>query len=238
MAGTPIELFKSGNVQEAASVLAASLRDRPTDTRSRTFLFELLCFSGQFDRAQKQLNILAEGSKEKEMGAILYFSALHAEKSRHTLFRDEEFPREPAPPSPSGVLNGKPFVSLTDADPQIGARLEVYAAGACLWIPFRHIASIQISPPRLLRDTLWTPATVLTGPGFQGKDIGQVLIPAIYPFSWKSTDQSLWLGRGTDWVTDDEGREFPIGQRVLVADGVEVPLLEVRSIEFNQDDPA
>src|ERR1700738_2519852 len=113
---TAKELFDAGNVRDAASTLAASLRERPTDVKSRTFLFELLCFSGQYDRAEKQLGILAQGSHETEMGATRYYSALHAEKSRHAMFQKEEFPTEPAAPSPSGVLNGKSFESIRDAD--------------------------------------------------------------------------------------------------------------------------
>ena len=140
-----------------------------------------------------------------------------------------------AAPSPAGKLNGKPFQSIRDADPAIGARLEVYAAGAYLWIPFQHIASLQMAPPRVLRDTLWSPAFVLTGPSFQGTDIGEVLIPAIYPFSWKSDDEPVWLGRTTEWVADDEGHEYPVGQKMFVVDGEEVPLLEIRSLEFASD---
>lgn len=169
------------------------------------------------------------------MGATLFFSALHAEKMRHSMFQKQEFPSEPAAKSPPGKLNGKPFESISDMDPAVGPRLEVYAAGAYLWIPFVHIASVNIDPPRQLRDTLWTPAFVLTGPTFNGMDIGQVIIPAIYPFSWNSDDQSVWLGRKTSWVEDDAGASFPIGQKTFIVDGEEVPLLEIRSLEFASD---
>jgi type VI secretion system protein ImpE len=232
---TPKQLFDAGQVREAEAGISQALRQNPADVAQRTFLFELLCFSGQYDRAEKQLGVLAQGSKEAEMGAVLYYSALHAEKLRHEMFRKQEFPKEPAPASPPGKLNGKPFLSISDADPEIGARLEVYAAGAYVWIPFHHIAFVHIEPPRKLRDTLWTPADVLTGPTFQGTDIGQVIIPAIYPFSWKSDDQSIWLGRNTEWVRDDEGHEFPVGQKIFIVDGEEVPLLEIRSLEFASD---
>ncbi len=235
---TAKQLFDAGQVKGAASALAAQLREHPADTTSRIFLFELLCFSGEYGRAAKHLNILAEGSKENEMGAVLYYSALHAEEARHDLFRKQEFPKLEALPSPPGKLNGKPFLSIRDADPQIGARLEVYAAGAYLWIPFHHIASIQVQPPARLRDTLWTSALVLTGPSFQGTDIGEVIIPAVYPFSWNSPDESLWLGRGTEWVADDEGHEFPVGQKMFLVDGEEISLLNVQSIEFAADAPA
>ncbi len=229
---TAKELLDAGKVREAESVLTAALRNNPADTAQRTFLFELLCFTGQYSRAEKHLGVLAQASHEAEMGAVLYFSALHAEKLRHEMFQKQEFPTSPAAKSPPGKLNGKPFESIADADSEIGPRLEVYAAGAYLWIPFEHIASVNIDPPRMLRDTLWTPAFVLTGPSFKGTDIGQVIIPAIYPFSWKSDDPSLWLGRGTEWVADDEGHDFPVGHKTFIVDGEEVPLLEIRSLEF------
>ncbi len=226
------QLFAEGKVQEAEKVLAKSLRDNPGDRAKRTFLFELLCFSGQYERAEKQLGVLAKDGGSAELGAILYYSALHAEKARHDLFRTQRFPQSSPVSSPCGTLNGKPFQSISDADPTIGLRLEVYAAGAYLWISFEHIASVQLEAPRRLRDTLWAPALVVTGPSFQGTDIGEVLIPVIYPFSWKSTDEPAWLGRTTDWVTDDSGNEFPIGQKTFIVDGEEVPLLEIRSLEF------
>jgi type VI secretion system protein ImpE len=231
-------LLDANNVREAESALSKHLRQNPADAIQRSFLFELLCFSGQYDRAEKQLAVLAQGSREAEMGAVLYYSALHAEKVRHEIFRKSEFPLTSASASLPGRLNGKPFQSIRDADPAIGARLEVHAAGAYLWIPFEHIASVQMEPPRRLRDTLWMPAFIVTGPGFRGTDIGEVLLPAVYPFSWNAEDQSVWLGRATAWVADEEGHEFPTGQKMLIVDGEEVPLLEVRSLEFTDDGAA
>jgi type VI secretion system protein ImpE len=228
------ELFESGKVREAEKELTAYLRDHPTDVAQRTFLFELLCFSGDYDRAEKQLSVLAQGNVDRELGGVLYYAALHAEKTRHGVFEKQEFSKDPVNASSSGTLNGKPFQSLRDADPDIGSRLEVFAAGAYLWIPFEHIASLEMEPPRRLRDTLWSPAIVRTGPSFKGTDIGEVLIPAIYPFSWKHPNEAVWLGRLTDWAADDEGNEYPSGQKMLLLDGEEIPFLEVRSLEFAQ----
>ena len=231
---TAKELFEAGKVREAQKQLIAYVRDHPADTAQRTFLFELLCFSGDYTRAEKQLNVLADGSPEKEMGVVVYLAALHAEKTRHELFEKQTFPKEEVV-YPAGRLNGRKFATLRDADPEIGARLEVFAAGAYLWIPFEHIASVEIETPRRLRDTLWTPALVRTGASFRGTDLGEVLIPAIYPFSWKHADEEVWLGRVTDWATDEEGQEYPSGQKMFLVDGEEVPLLEIRSLEFGSD---
>jgi type VI secretion system protein ImpE len=228
---TAKELFAAGKVREAEKMLTAYLREHPSDKAQRTFLFELLCFAGEYTRAERQLAALAAGSVESETGAIVYYAALHAEKTRQELFEKQAFPTGPAP-SPAGKLNGKPFKELRDADPDIGSRLEVFAAGSYVWIPFEHLTSIEMGPPQRLRDTLWAPALVQAAPSFKGMDLGEVLIPAIYPFSWKNPDEAVWLGRVTDWAADEEGREYPTGQKILMVDGEEIPFLEVRSIEF------
>lgn len=227
----PKELFKAGKVREAIEVLTAYLREHPSDIAQRTFLFELLCFAGEFTRAEKQLAVLASGSPEKETGAIVYYAALHAEKTRHELFENQNFPAD-SPASLPGELNGKPFTELRDADPNIGARLEVFAAGAYVWLPLEHVSTLEMGPPQRLRDTLWAPALVQTAPSFRGMDLGEVLIPAVYPFSWQQPDEQVWLGRLTEWLADDQGRESPAGQKTLLVDGEEFPFLEVRSLKF------
>ena len=229
---TPKELFKKGEVREAIQLLTSYLREHPSDMGQRTFLFELLCFAGEYARAEKQLAVLANGSVEKETGAIVYYAALHAERTRHELFEKQDFPLD-APASPPGELNGKPFTDVRDADENIGARLEVFAAGAYVWLPFEHVASLEMGSPQRLRDTLWAPALVQTAPSFRGMDLGEVLIPANYPFSWKHSDEKVWLGRGTEWSADEEGRESPRGQKMLLVDGEEFPFLEIRSLQFS-----
>jgi len=229
---TEARLLEAGRVRDTERALTAGLRDNPADLGRRTFLFELLCFSGEYDRAEKQLSLLADGSQEAQFGGLLYKAAVHAEKTRHQTFEKEEFPKQPAKPSGSGFLNGEDFSSLTDIDALLGARLEVFVAGSYIWVPFEHIEAIEIPAPRRLRDTLWIPANVVTGAAFQAADLGEVLLPAIYPFSWKSDDEQVWLGRKTEWVQDDNGTAFPVGQKMLRADDREIPLLEVRQIKF------
>ncbi len=231
---TAKRLFEEGKVRAAAKELTEYLRDRPDDSRQRTFLFELLCASGDLARAEKQLSVLAQGGAETEMGAVLYYSALNAEKLRNETFDKAGFSKHTASVPVTGKLNGRPFQSLRDADPDLGGRLEVYAAGAYLWIPFEHIESLEMEAPRRLRDTLWAPAMIRTGPAFKSTELGEVLIPVVYPFSWKNENEAVWLGRVTEWAADENGTEYPSGQKILLVDGEEVPFLEVRSIEFDK----
>jgi len=227
------ELFKAGKLTEAVQALGAELRDNPTDAKRRTFLFELLCFAGDYDRAEKHLHVLSEGGPSTELGTLMYRGVLAAERARQETFLKREYPSESAPaPAFTGMLNGQPFESLTDADPRIGPKLETFAAGTYLWIPLGHIASIEIAPPKRLRDLLWIPAMVRTGPGFKGMELGEVLIPVLSPLTWRHSDDEVRLGHATVWEETEEGEEVPLGQKMLLVDGEEIPLLEVRSLKI------
>jgi type VI secretion system protein ImpE len=230
---TAKDLFQAGRLGEAVQALGIELRSNPADAKRRTFLFELLCFAGEYDRAERQLDILADTSKEAGMGSLVYRSALHAERLRADMFANNTLPLDTDPPTVAGILNGQPFETIEDADPRIGARLEVFAAGAYLWLPFEHIASIEMGPPTRLRDLLWVQAFLRTGPAFKGKELGEVLLPALSPLSSSHPDDNIRLGRKTEWFPQPDGASLPLGQKMLLIDGEEFPVLEVRKLELS-----
>jgi len=244
------ELFRAGKLSEAIRALNEEVRQNPVDAKKRIFLFELLCFAGELERGEKQLDVLAQGGANAELGTLLYRSALHAERERQQFFKSKAYQDSPAPAAnvnnedaeageaaksgsnSGGTLNDRPFQEVTDADPRIGARLEVFVAGRYLWVPFEHIVSIQLQPPKRLRDLLWAPALIRNGESFEGRDLGEVLLPVLSPFSFAHEDDSVRLGRATVWQ-ESEGVEIPFGQKLLLVDGEEVPLLELRELKFN-----
>ncbi|HVR21904.1 MAG TPA: type VI secretion system accessory protein TagJ [Candidatus Polarisedimenticolia bacterium] len=227
------ELYRAGRLADALKALSAEVRDHPTEARRRTFLFELLCFAGEYGRADKQLEVLAQAGPNSEIGVLMYRSALFAERQRQDLFAGGEYPNKVPLPARAGVINGKSFQSFADADPRIGARLELFAAGNYLLLPFEHIASLHIMPPKRLRDLLWTPAAVRTAPSFKGTELGEVLLPALSPFSWRHSDEAVRLGRSTVWEqSEGYDDQIPFGQKMWLADDEEIPFLELRSLEF------
>ncbi|MGA3023585.1 MAG: type VI secretion system accessory protein TagJ [Bryobacteraceae bacterium] len=226
------ELFHAGRLEDAIQSLVAELKNDPGNDRQRTFLFELLCFAGAYDRAEKQLDVLAQsGNKNADLGTLLYRGAMAAERTRQGMFETRTFPPSAEAETVSGTLDDRHFEWISDADPRIGPKLEVFAAGAYMWIPYVHIESIEIPQPRRLRDLLWTPAVVRTGPAFADKDLGEVLLPAMCPLSAKSPDDSVRLGRSTLWEESAEGA-IPLGQKVLIVDDEEIPLLQIRHLTF------
>ncbi len=236
---TAQELFRAGQLQESIQTLSSQLRDDPEDRQSRTFLFELLCFAGDYSRAEKHLALLSAISPEAEIGALLYRSALSAERKRRAFFQAKQYDGPPILGFRTGKLNGDPFTTIEDIDPRIGPRLEVFIAGEYVWLPFANVGSVKMEPPRYLRDLLWSSATITGGPALKGQDFGEVLLPILYPFSSQHQRDAVKLGRETDWVlAAEEPVEIPYGRKLLVLDGNRsISILEVRSIEFDDAVP-
>ena len=90
-----------------------------------------------------------------------------------------------------------------------------------------------MAAPTRLRDLLWIQAFLRTGPGFKGTELGEVLLPALAPLSSRNADDEIRLGRRTEWFDQPDGPALPLGQKTLLIDGEEFPILEVRKLEFN-----
>jgi type VI secretion system protein ImpE len=231
---TPLELYKKGELQEAIRVLGEEIRANPLDAKRRTFLFELLCFAGEYDRAEKHIDVLAGMDAKSIPATLLYRSAIHAERTRQEMFRSGGFPKaESAEGDRGGEWNGKRFEYLGDADDRIGDHLEVFIAGGYTWVPTKYIERLEIEPPVHLRDLLWARARIQASPAFRIQDLGEVLLPVLAPLSYQSKDDAVRLGRVSTWEPDANGVEQPLGQKLLLVDGQELPLLEFRSIVFD-----
>jgi len=230
---TPLALYREGKLREAIKALGEELRSNPLDARRRTFLFELLLFAGEYDRAEKQLDLLAGANAEAAAGTLLYRSALHAERTRQGMFANRETPPSKQEAVYPGVWNGTAFSEFSDSDPRIGANLEVFLAGSYTWIPIHYLRRLEIEPPANLRDLMWARARVETSADFRLQELGEVLLPVLCPLSSRHADETVQLGRESAWEPDDAYGEIPYGAKMMVVDGVEVPLLEIRSVVWS-----
>lgn len=231
------ELYREGELTEAIEALNAEVRSAPSEPGPRTFLFELLCFQGDFDRAEKQLSVLASLDPEASMGVLSYQRLLECERERRRMYASGDLPDFETEARPvRGRLNGEPFDRLECGDPRLGARLEVYVAGQYRWIPFEHLASVTMEPPSRLRDLMWASCALEGAESLQKAPFGDAVCPALTPLSHEHPDQLVRLGRVTEWVELDDGREAPTGQKMLLVDGDDFPFLEVRELEI--DGPA
>ena len=74
--------YKEGRLSVAIEQQTQEVKAKPADVSARIFLFELLCFAGNLDRAEKQLDVVGHQSAEMEIGAEIYRQVLAAERTR------------------------------------------------------------------------------------------------------------------------------------------------------------
>src|SRR5581483_9854848 len=93
-------LLDAGQLNAAIEQLNKDVKARPTDNRLRSFLFELLCFAGDYQRADRQLEVIGHQSAATEIGVQIYRNAMAAEQKRQRTFTDglrPHFILEPPP---------------------------------------------------------------------------------------------------------------------------------------------
>ena len=97
---TAKELLDVGRLDEAVRELVAQVKAKPADTSLRVFLFELLCFAGEFDRAVKQLDVIAgQGTGVgTELAVQVYRQLIAAETMRQQVFHGDALPKFLLPP--------------------------------------------------------------------------------------------------------------------------------------------
>ena len=96
------ELLDAGDLGSAIDDLTRQVKARPADTSLRVSLFELLCFTGDLDRAGKQLEVV--GAQASGPGGELavqgYRDLISAERARRDVFHAGALPKFLLPPPP------------------------------------------------------------------------------------------------------------------------------------------
>ncbi len=255
------DFLRSGDIAAARTELQGRIRAAPGDGRLRVFLFQLLCVTGEWDRALAQLKLCGELEPATTPMVQTYRETIACELLRDKVFRGETTPLvlgtpapwmalliealrvlaagdpagaaalraaafEAAPPS-AGTLDGTPFAWIADADSRLGPVLELIVNGKYAWVPFANLAAITIEPPGDLRDRVWCPVA-LTWPG-GGEGVG--FIPTRYPAAPGPGDAER-LSRLTRWEERGADTYLGHGQRILVTDAGDHPLLDIRRIAF------
>jgi len=90
---TAPELFESGKLRGAIDAQIAKVKSQPTNNPARFFLFELFLFSGELDRARKQLEVLRYDDPQHLAAIEQYRHAMDAELKRRAVFAGTEQPK-------------------------------------------------------------------------------------------------------------------------------------------------
>ncbi|MDH5673551.1 MAG: hypothetical protein OEZ06_15460 [Myxococcales bacterium] len=261
------DLVRSGDLEGALETLQGEIRREPADAKHRIFLFQLLVIMGQWERAVRQLQLIAD----LEPAALPMVQA-YREAIRCELLRAEVFGGRRAP-----TLLGDPpqWVALMiealrlQGDQQHAAAVELRAEAFELapasggelngenfeWIADADSRLGPIFEAFVNGRYYWIPFSAMAKLEIeQASDLrdfawipggvtlsngGELpaLIPSRYPGSESHADGLVRLARKTLWEDGADGRYTGYGQRAVVTDRSELALLDIRNAAFDPSHP-
>ena len=90
--GAPEDLLAGGQPADALKSLQDRVREHPADAKLRTFLFQLLCVLGRWERAQAQLELCGQLDHATLAMVNTYREALKCELVREAVFAGKTTP--------------------------------------------------------------------------------------------------------------------------------------------------
>ncbi len=254
------ELFKAGKLQRAIDEQTKEVKANPADHSRRLFLFELLAFAGDLDRAGRQIEAINYEEMELEAAVLAYRKLIEAERHRRRVFHDGVAPKSFTDPPEHVQARLEAVNRLRAKRPAEAAELLSKATAPAL-----H-GELNEKPFQLLRDCddlfgpvlevmahgsyYWLPleaveSLTMKAPQYP-RDLlwiparlelkegsaGEVFLPALYPQSHAHSDDQIKLGRTTDWKSADGGPVQGLGARTFLVDDDAVGLLEWRQLSL------
>ena len=251
---------RDADLDAALRYLQEQVRQRPADAKLRVFLFQLLCVTGQWERALSQLNVAADLDAQALGMAQMYRDAVQCEMLRAKVFAGERSPLIfGEPPEWLALLIESLLVTATPRKGEAQSLRErafesaPASPGTVDGAAFEWIADadMRLGPvceavingryywipfERLTKVDLEAPTdlrdVVWTPAHFQFSNGGEAvgLIPTRYPGSESAADDQLRLARKTVWSEASPNVFTGQGQRQFSTDTGDHPVMDVRSI--------
>jgi type VI secretion system protein ImpE len=255
-------LLDSGNLTGAVDAALAMVKSRPTDASARTFLFELSCFAGDWERANRQLDVIGHQDVTAMIGSKIYQQCIEAERKRAHFFATGAKPEFLATPPDYiyGLLtaNNRLREGNTTEAREILDQLEEQRPAFPALVNGEEVGDFRdyndmtsVIFEVIIKDSyVWVPfEQVVKIEFFEPKSLrdhfwiqakletdngtnGEVFVPALYNNSWKNADDKVRLGKIADW--QDAGEEIYVGEGLkLFAVGSEhKTILDLKTVEF------
>lgn len=255
------EALRSGDVRQALDLLKAEVRRAPREARLRTFLFQLFCITGEWERALTQLRLAADLDPLATPMVQTYEVLIRCELLRGRVFsgkRSATVLGDPGGWLPL-LMEATRLLALGERERALRLREAAFEAAPATpavvdgtVVEWLADADPRLGPvleavvegkyvwvpyERIASITIEPPADlrdqVWTPASFVWANQGRAVgfIPARYPATTDQSDPALLLGRRTEWIGEGEWA-LPVGQRMLVSPAAETALLDLRRLEL------
>ena len=257
-------LYETGRLDEAIVAANEGLKSRPTDIALRSFLVELLCFDGQIERADKQLEAIARLEAKHIPGVKQYRDLLRGEQARRDVLYSGRAPElmlaldsclEAHLMALVVLREGRPADALTMLRVAEAQRPPI--AGSCDGTRFEDLRDLDdVLAPVLEAITadgkfFWIPLSGVKSIEFEAPDRARDLV-------WRSArmeladgkrghiyipalyptpagaDAALRLGRATDWLEENGGPVRGIGRKCWLVGEEDMDIMALTRIEIDQ----
>ena len=256
------EFLREGNLDAALEALQAQIRSEPANAELRVFLFQLLCVTGDWERAMTQLAVAGEMDAGTLGMVQVYRDAVHNEALRAEVFAGRKTPLIFGDPQQwvALILEALKLTANGEVAKGQALREEAFEAvptseGRLNGQAFEWIADADVRVGPMLEAIVngryyWIPFShiaelrieepedlrdlVWTPAQLKWINGGDAvaLLPTRYPGSEKSADPDIRLARRTEWQDQGDDVYFGLGQRLLATDIGDFPLMEVRDINL------
>jgi type VI secretion system protein ImpE len=117
------EHFKAGNLAEAVAAATEDVKRHPNDLSRRGFLGELLCFVGDFQRADLQLDAIGHQDPQMALGISMFRQLIRAEQARQQFHAEGRLPEYLDQPAPHLKRHLEASISVREGRAQEAAAL-------------------------------------------------------------------------------------------------------------------
>ena len=257
------DLFAEGKLAEALVASIDEVKKNPAEAGLRWRFAELLCFAGDFERADNQIQTLLTQFPKLATNAVLFRQLIRAEVARQQLLTDGRLPELLIQPTESIQKCLEIVVHTRGGDEVMAAEcsqaaeeLRFKPQGSCNGVRFDDLRDLDDLTSSVLEvfagdgKYLWVPFAKIQSIQFhkpeRPRDLlwrsatlkaealrANVFIPALYSGTCRESDENLRLGRLTNWKGSDTGPAFGLGQKMWLVGEQQLSLMEISEIQFD-----
>jgi type VI secretion system protein ImpE len=257
---TTAELIKAGKLSEARQQLVQEVKTAPADLGKRTTLCQVLCFSGEWDKAERHLDTIGTQDPKRETGVQVYRNLIRAERERLEVLALRRRPAFLTDPPPWLDAHWAALEKIAAGTPEEAETLFNQAgeqrstvSGTVNQTPFAGILNTDSRlsnvieafvheryiwmPFASIREMIISPPKTLMDLLWVSANITawsgltvNCYLPVLYAASSSHENERVRLGQMTDWQALGGPFAKGVGQQVFQIGETDMALLEIREL--------